>query len=136
MPDDILPGARLITPESSAPIAINENPDDDSRPVRSPKSSGRSASPGAGRSTRPPSDADSPEPADSPAIKGRVQYRRCDPHGASWRAISLKYRSMNRFAGPPAMSSPAIVASVTLTGTTPGGQAGPDPNARRIATFG
>ena len=70
MPEDILPGARVITPGSSAPIAVNEAPDDDSPPVASPRSSRRSASPSAGRSTNPPSDADSPESTDSPAING------------------------------------------------------------------
>ena len=40
------------------------------RQVASPASSRRSASSSAGRSTKPPSDADSPEPTDSPAING------------------------------------------------------------------
>ena len=70
MPDDILPGARVITPGSSAPIAVNEAPDDDSPPVASPKSSRRSASPSTGRRTSPPSDTDSSESTDSPGIKG------------------------------------------------------------------
>ena len=70
MPDDILPGARVITPGSSAPIAVDEAPDEDSPPVASPKSSRRSGSPSTGRPTSPPSDADSPESTDSPAIEG------------------------------------------------------------------
>jgi thiol-disulfide isomerase/thioredoxin len=70
MPDDILPGARVITPGSSAPIAVNEGPDDDSPTVASPRSSRRSASPSARRSTNASSDDDSPESNDSPAIKG------------------------------------------------------------------
>ena len=68
MPDDILPGARVITPGSSAPIAVNEAPDEDSPPVASPKSSRRSGSPSAGRRTSPPSDADSIESTDPPGI--------------------------------------------------------------------
>ena len=76
MPEDILPGGRVITPESSAPIAVDETPDDDSPPARSSRSSRRSAPPSSGRSTNPPDDADSPETAESPAIEWRVQHRR------------------------------------------------------------
>jgi thiol-disulfide isomerase/thioredoxin len=70
MPEDILPGARVITPGSSAPIAVNDPPDEDSPPVARPRSSRRSASPSAGRSNSAPSDADAPEPSDAPAIDG------------------------------------------------------------------
>jgi thiol-disulfide isomerase/thioredoxin len=70
MPDDILPGARVITPGSSAPIAVSESPDDDNSAVAPPRSSRRAARPSAGRPTNPPSDADSPESTDSPAIEG------------------------------------------------------------------
>ena len=68
MPEDVLPGAKVITPASSAPIAVDESRDDDSPPVQSPRGSRRSQAPTAGRSTNPSDDTDSslssgPEPA-------------------------------------------------------------------------
>jgi thiol-disulfide isomerase/thioredoxin len=70
MPEDILPGARVITPASSAPITVNEAPDQDGPPVASPTRSRRSGAASAGGSTNPPSDADSPEATEPPPIKG------------------------------------------------------------------
>jgi thiol-disulfide isomerase/thioredoxin len=70
MPEELLPGARVITPASSAPIAVNESRVEDSPPVASPRNARRSSSPSTGGSTIPPSEADSPESNDSAAIEG------------------------------------------------------------------
>ncbi len=109
MPEEILPGARVITPGSSAPIAVNEPPVDDSPPVTPPKSSRRTASPSAGRGSNSPGEADSPEATDSPAING-VSSTAGRPTWRELRTISLKCLSMNRFNGPLEKPRPAIEA--------------------------
>ena len=105
MPEDILPGARVITPGSSAPIAVNETPDDDSPPAASPRSSRRSAAPAPAARPIRRDDADSSRRPSRCAgdHRWRVQHRRAADVAPRWPAISRKCLSMNRFGGPPAM---------------------------------
>ena len=62
MPEDILPGAKVITPVSSAPISMDDSPENDGPPVRSPRGSPRSQAPEPERLTSPPDDVDSSQP--------------------------------------------------------------------------
>ena len=65
MPEDVLPGGKVITPGSFAPIAVNEDPDDNSPPIRTPRRGRRSAPVSEDRSTNVPNDAESSDSRDS-----------------------------------------------------------------------
>ena len=132
MPEDILPGARVITPESSAPIVVNEAPDDGQPPsASSPRTlATRSLAERGPVRVTPPSDADS-------SADRFAGYQRCvhdsplGRPGASWRAIRPKCRSTSRFAGPSSdASATADSAVVTLTSTTTAAKPGPISAAR------
>jgi thiol-disulfide isomerase/thioredoxin len=116
MPEEILPGARVITPQSSAPIVVNEAPDSDNPPARSSKNGGRSQSPGAGRSANPPADTDSPESSD---LNGASNA----PARPTWRQLAHNQaevpldESIRRAANDAPPSDSGVV---TLTGMTQG----------------
>ena len=106
MPEEILPGARVITPRSSAPIVVNDTPDSDDPPASSSRNARRTRAPGAGRPVKQPGDSDSPDSTDlngASATPARPTWREL-------RATRVNYRSMSRFAGPATMPSPAIAA--------------------------
>jgi thiol-disulfide isomerase/thioredoxin len=72
MPDDVVSRSKLITPASSAPIVLDEKPDEDGLPARSARGSHRSPVQSAGPPTNEPDETDSsgsPEPAPA-AING------------------------------------------------------------------
>ena len=72
MPDDIVSRGKMITPASSAPIVLDEKPDDDGLPARSARGTRRSPVQSAGRQTNAPDETDasgSPEPGPA-AING------------------------------------------------------------------
>jgi thiol-disulfide isomerase/thioredoxin len=119
MPEEILPGARVITPGSSAPIVVIEPPDLDSPPASRSKNSRRSASPTSttGRSTKPPADTESPGPADSSDTGGASS----EPARPTWRELSHNQskvpldESIRRASND---AQPGDSGVVTLTGTT------------------
>ncbi len=134
MPEDILPGARVITPESSAPIVVNEAPDADSPPVRRHPELRTRCARRRGRFDVTARDADSPESADSSDINGASTAPRGRP-GASCAQPGAKCRSTSRFAGPSNdASATADRGVVTLTSTTTEAKPGPISASRRIAT--
>jgi thiol-disulfide isomerase/thioredoxin len=70
MPEELLPGARVITPRSSAPISVTEDADSGSPSEAPPQRRRRDQSPSVGRGANRPGEADSNQPADGSAISG------------------------------------------------------------------
>ena len=121
MPDDIVSRSKLITPASSAPIALDEKPDDDGLPARSARGSRRSPVQSAGRPTNEPDETDSsgsPEPA--PAASNGASGAAARP---TWAQVARNQsnvpldESIRRTGGEAPASTDSAV--VTLTGKTP-----------------
>jgi len=82
--EDILPGGKVITPESYAPIVVTDPPETDSLPASPEKSARRSAPPSTRSAPKPPPDADAPDATNSPGVNGASAA----PRRPTWRELS------------------------------------------------
>ncbi len=119
MPEEVLPGARVITPASSAPIVVTDPPDEAS-PRRSPARRSRrtSAAANARPAENPPSDPGSSAKADGDAIDGAST----EPARPTWRQLARNQSKLplDESVRLAAHDAPAGLGEVvTLTGSNP-----------------
>jgi thiol-disulfide isomerase/thioredoxin len=126
MPEDILPGTKVISPASSAPIAVDEGSESDSAPARSSGGSRRSQAPEAGRATNPADDTESSRPPDpEPATIEGAFNSDARPTWAevarNQSQVPLDESIQRTAADAPAAGDQGVV---TLTGKAPPARAG------------
>lgn len=126
MPDDIVPGTKVITPRSSAPVAFEAQPQDDGLASRSLRSTGRSNSQGSDRSVSPAGDADPSEPPDTaPTTIDSASLQRARPTWAevarNQSKVPLDESIERTSANLPGSADRGVV---TLTGKAPATRTG------------
>jgi thiol-disulfide isomerase/thioredoxin len=118
MPEDVLPGGRVIAPGSYGPIVVNESTENKTRNGSPPKAARGSASSRTSRAPQPANDADEPAPNDRPDLSGATD----SPRRPTWRELSRASsdvpvdESIRRASGDAAPNDRGVV---TLTSAKP-----------------